>query len=157
MELCDWAQVALGKCNNDDYPVPLHWLDHVENDSDEDFCYGCAELLCDYFNGKGDRPATIWDGEEIPDWEPAPDSVSIDGDGCVASESDSARFCARCGRRLEFSPTNYCVESELKHYEQHPPKDDWYSFYFLLDSIDEYKQDWYSRALRLAEKYLGSA
>jgi hypothetical protein len=53
------------------------------------------------------------------------------------------------------------MESELEHYEGCAPGEDWYSFYFFLDAVvtggyEKYKPDWHSRALRLAEKYLGT-
>jgi hypothetical protein len=157
MNLSDWAEKARKKCNENDKPAPLYWLEHIGHDSDEDWCYECAIALMKYFNGENERPATIWDSEEIPDWTPAPGSVSIDGGWC--SESDSTRFCARCGCRLEFGPTDHYLESELKHFEGCAPNNDWYSFWFLLDALDGYETvnpDWYSRALKLAERYLGS-
>jgi ferredoxin len=157
-EMRYWAKKALEKCEPASEPVPLYWLDHSIHDSDEDWCYECAVVLMKYFNGETERPATVWEDEQIPDWKPAPDSVSIDGGW--RSESDSTRFCNRCGRRLEFCPTDYFCKSELEHYENYPPRGDWRSFQIFLDAMDEYrssKRDWYSRALELAERYLGAA
>jgi hypothetical protein len=157
MDLNDWAQKALEKCDPASKPVSLYWFEHVKYDSDVDWCYECAIALMEYFNGETERPETVWEDEEIPDWSPGPDSVALAGGWAI--ESDTARFCARCGRRLEFCPTDYFCKSELEYYENYTPRGDWRSFQIFLDAMDEYcasGRDWYSRALRLAEKYLGT-
>lgn len=136
-------------------PKACHWLTHVWEDSDEDWCWDCALHLCDYFNGKAEKPPTIWKDEQIPDWPQQPDSTEVDGGWAI--ESDSARFCHRCGCRLEFCPTDEFVKSELKHYKEYAPKDDWWSFLTFLEAVNESEysdQPLYAEALALARKYV---
>lgn len=143
-------------CDPDGKPETLYWLLHIDHGGSEyDFCRKCANLLSDYFNGELDeKPKSYCERSEIPDWTPSPDSVSVDGGWGI--ESDSARFCECCGCRLDFSPTDTFVESELEHFEEYGVKEDWWSFRIFLEAALDYsrKPDWYARVVVLAHKWV---
>lgn len=141
-------------CDPEEAPENCHWFRHMAEDSFEDWCWECALLLRDYFNGKGEKPVTVWDGEEIPNWTPIADSVEVGGGWAL--ESDSARICYRCGGRLDFSPTDEWAESEIVHFEEYGVHEDWWGFRIFLEAALEYgkKPDWYARVVLLAHRWI---
>lgn len=44
-------------------------------------------------------------------------------DGGFACEEDGCCRCEKCGKLLQYSLTDYGVESELAHFEEYPPND----------------------------------
>jgi hypothetical protein len=141
-------------CDPEHEPVSGFWLRHVTEDSHEDWCWDCGIALRNYFNCEGDKPETVWDGEEIPDWTPAEYSTDIDGGWAI--ESDSARCCYRCGRMLLFCPTDEFIQRELDHYESTKPDEDWWSFRIFLEAALAYSKEpaWYARVVLLAHKWI---
>lgn len=74
---------------------PCYWFSSQFDIPGTDWCFNCAKKRADELRAKH------------PD-------VVIDGGWDV--EKDSPPYCEGCGRRLEYSPTDYCTEQELAHF-----------------------------------------
>ena len=89
---------------------PEHWVHG--GDEGLSYCYDCCEKQVE---------ALL---KEKPD-----DDICIDGGW--GTDGDSLEFCEDCGHRLYNTPTQYCCESELDHFEEHgfdpASEDDCYS------------------------------
>lgn len=97
---------------------PDNWPKRSEGEdlTYDHFCGPCAESRVDEARRAGlpvvdnsipwyDRPAGQDDFYDGPFYE-------------RDHESDSVRFCGDCGKLLTFSPTSYCLESELDYYRE---------------------------------------
>jgi len=83
-----------------------HWI-HGWNEG-VSFCYECCE-------------------KKVAELLAAEPGADYSRDGGWGTEGDSLEFCETCGHRLFNTPTQYCCESELDHFEQHgfdPANDD---------------------------------
>jgi len=156
MNLDEAMERVVKKANPDREPKALHWLESDGGDDCEyDYCWKCAGALADYFNEVGARPEVVWEGEELPDFQPGEQEVWIGGGWGL--ESDSGRHCCRCGAQLEVSLTTNGTRYEIEHYEQYGVGTNWWTFYQMLYGASETDdEDLRVRALALAEKYLGA-
>lgn len=126
-------------------PLPCHWItsdtEGFEYDVSYDFCYECAEFLIDEFVA------------EHPD-----DEGDIHLDGGFGTDHDSPPYCEFCGARLSGSLTKYGIDSELEHFEGHPPSspDDWAAFLDAVEGLDEGDGDdrwiWIAQHVEAAER-----
>lgn len=109
--------------------LPCHWSNCEEDDWPHDaganFCPECAEALIEEYR------------EQHPE-----DDIRLDGGW--ASEHDSTPFCDICEEKLDGCLTEYGVERELEHFEQHPPSsaDGWLELYEAVNSLDEDHDCW---------------
>jgi len=80
-----------------------YWLEssEIDIDSNEEFCYSCAEKKVEELKKK------------YPDKD-----IYIRG-GWSSNELDSCCHCLICGHILKYSLTPYGVKQELDHFEKH--------------------------------------
>lgn len=121
--------------------LPCHWIGGTQDvkgfpyDAATDFCRECAEsAIADFYEAHPDQR-----GDE--DDEPA-----LFLDGGWGTEHDSPPYCEVCGDSLIGSLTEYGVDQELEHFEDHQPDldypDEWASFAEALVNLDEDDERW---------------
>ena len=112
--------------------LPCHWIncedDDWPHDAGRDLCRECAESLIDEYR------------DEHPDLDE--DDIRLDGGW--AMEHDSTPFCEVCEAKLDGCLTDYGVEQELEHFEQHQPSgpDGWLELYEAVNILDDDHECW---------------
>lgn len=138
------AQDILRKVLLDYDPPNIHWLSSQETDIDqsEDWCYNCA----------------VKKAEELT--IQLKKKVDVDG-GWSSQESDTCSHCQDCETQLNYSLTEYGVESELDHFLDEDikilplSKEEAYEINEVLGSYNCYDEQ-KKRVLELAKKVITS-
>lgn len=104
----------------------------------------CPPVGPEYWVSEGSEPGESWCRDCIgaavkADIKAGYPEASLDG-GWGGSDCDSMPACSGCGSLLNGSPSAYCIESELEHFEEHGLDGNWASLGHLnwggrLDSM----------------------
>lgn len=120
--------------------LPCHWIGgtgdvkRFPHDAAADFCRECAESeISDYY-------------EAHPELASEDDERALFVDGGWGTEHDSPPYCEVCGDPLIGHLTEYGVEQELEHFEDHAPgldyPMDWDSFANAVEGLDDDDERW---------------
>lgn len=121
--------------------LPCHWIGGTGDvkrfpyDGATDFCRECAEAAIAEFY------------EEHPDQRgDEDDEPTLFLDGGWNTEHDSPPYCEVCGDALDGSLTEYAVDQELEHFEEHPADLDypgeWAVLANALENLDDDDERW---------------
>lgn len=130
--------------------LPCHWIGGAGDvkrfpyDGATDFCRECAESAIDeFYEANPDQR-----GEDD-------DELALFLDGGWNTEHDSPPYCEVCGDALDGSLTDYGVDQELEHFEEHPPRidypTDWDLFANAAEGLDDDDERWMWIAEHVAE------